>query len=100
MNTYPPGYAAFYKGLTNRELIVELQNALDQDYARIREWASNAWERRFTGKDPSDACVSVRISSGVAVTSRRARRGVRGTAERLQSCVWNFDALHAMDDAA
>ena len=100
MNTYPPDYAAFYKGLTNRELIAELQYTLDQDYARIRENASNAWERKYAGKDPADACVSVQISSGIPVTTKRNQRGLRGTAERMQSSVWAADALHAMGDAA
>ena len=100
MNTYPPDYAAFYKGLTNRELIAELQYTLDHDYARIRENASNAWERKYAGKDPSDACVSVQIAAGFPVTTRRTPRGLRATAERMQACAWTVDALHAMDDAA
>ena len=100
MNTYPPDYAAFYKGLTNRELIAELHYTLDQDYARIRENASNVWERKYAGKDPSDACVSVQISPANPVTTKPARRGLRGTAERMQSSVWAIDALHAMGDAA
>lgn len=100
MNTYPPDYAAFYKGLTNRELIAELQFTLDQDYARIRENASNTWERKFAGQDPSDACVRVQISGDMKHSAGRRQRGVRGTADRMQSCAWTICALHEMDHAA
>jgi hypothetical protein len=48
----------------NRRLIDALRQALDSNYSRLREAAKEQWERNFTGKDPSDACVSVRITSG------------------------------------
>jgi len=47
----------------NRRLIDALRQALDSNYSRLREAAKEQWERDFTGKDPSDACVSVRITS-------------------------------------
>jgi hypothetical protein len=34
------------------------------NYGRVLASAKAQWERNFEGKDPSDACVSVRISSG------------------------------------
>jgi hypothetical protein len=45
-------------------LISGLKHALDMNYARVLDAARNEWERSFAGKDPSDACVSVRITSG------------------------------------
>jgi hypothetical protein len=48
----------------NRRLIDGLRKALDLDYSRLRETAKTEWERNFAGKDPSDACVSVRVSAG------------------------------------
>ena len=48
----------------NRRLIDGLRQALDMNYARLLETAKQQWERNFAGKDPSDACVSVRVTSG------------------------------------
>ena len=39
-----------------------LQQALDETYARLRRKAQAEWQRCFTGRDPSDACVRVRIA--------------------------------------
>jgi hypothetical protein len=39
-----------------------LERALDKTYSRLRERARAAWERHHAGKDPTDACVSVRIA--------------------------------------
>ena len=47
---------------TNRELVIGLRSALDRNYSRILRAAGDEWQRRFAGKDPSDACVSVHIS--------------------------------------
>jgi len=48
----------------NRRLIDELKQALDMNYARLRATAKQQWEDHFAGKDPSDACVSVRVTAG------------------------------------
>ena len=48
----------------NRRLIDALRQALDSNYSRLLETAEQQWERNFSGKDPSDACVSVRVTSG------------------------------------
>ena len=48
----------------NRRLIDGLRQALDMNYARLLETAKQEWERNLAGKDPSDACVSVRVTSG------------------------------------
>lgn len=64
---------------TNRELIIGLRGALDQSYSRVLKAASDEWQRRFGGKEPSDSCVSVRISSGGNGQARRL-----GERERMQ----------------
>lgn len=48
----------------NRRLIDGLRQALDSNYARLLKTAAQQWERNFAGKDPSDACVSVRVTCG------------------------------------
>lgn len=50
--------------IDSRRLISGLRNALDMNYARVLTMAKAQWERNFEGNDPSDACVSVRITSG------------------------------------
>jgi hypothetical protein len=50
--------------IDSRRLIAGLRQALDLNYARVLATAQTQWERNFAGKDPSDSCVSVRISSG------------------------------------
>ena len=42
-----------------------LQWALDKSYAQLRERAQAEWRRRCAGRDPSDACVCVRIGQAV-----------------------------------
>jgi hypothetical protein len=48
----------------NRRLVGGLRQALDMAYGRLLETARQEWEHNFAGKDPSDACVSVRVSPG------------------------------------
>jgi len=50
--------------IDSRRLITGLRHALDVNYARVLEGARTSWERYFEGNDPSDACVTVRITSG------------------------------------
>jgi hypothetical protein len=50
--------------IDSRRLIAGLRQALDLNYTRVLATAQTQWERNFAGKDPSDSCVSVRISSG------------------------------------
>jgi hypothetical protein len=45
------------------EVIAGLESAIDNTYRRFRETAREEWERRWSGNDPSDACVSVRIGA-------------------------------------
>ena len=50
--------------IDSRRLIAGLRHALDVNYARVLDAGRSQWERYFEGNDPSDACVSVRITSG------------------------------------
>src|SRR2546423_2912009 len=50
--------------IESRRLITGLRQALDVNYARVLGAAKEQWEHYFEGNDPSDACVSVRITSG------------------------------------
>lgn len=47
---------------SDAELTAGLRNALEGKYGRILQAARREWERSFAGSDPSNACVSVRIS--------------------------------------
>ena len=44
-------------------LIAGFRQTLDVTYARLLETAKQEWERHCSGNDPSDACVSVRVTS-------------------------------------
>jgi hypothetical protein len=50
--------------IDSHRLIAGLRHALDVNYARVLASAQTHWEQNFAGKDPSDSCVMVRISSG------------------------------------
>jgi len=49
--------------IDNRRLITGLRHALDVSYERVLDAAKERWER-LESSDPSDACVSVRVTSG------------------------------------
>ena len=68
--------------IDSRRLITGLRHALDVNYTRVLEAAKERWERHFEGADPSDACVSVRITSGkptAAVIRKPAASLIYGT---------------------
>ena len=50
--------------IDSRRLITGLKHALDVSYERVLEAGRERWERHFEDYDPSNACVSVRITSG------------------------------------
>ena len=50
--------------IDSRRLVTGLRHALDMNYARVLAAARTRWEAHFADNDPSDSCVSVRISSG------------------------------------
>lgn len=64
MNTSPQTHVLPDNIIDSRRLITGLRHALDVNYGRVLASARVQWERNFEGKDPSDACVSVRITSG------------------------------------
>ncbi len=47
---------------TNREMVAGLQSVLENRYGSILDAAGHEWQRRFAQTDPSDACVTVRIT--------------------------------------
>lgn len=59
-------------GVLNRQLVDGLRTALDKNYSRIRAAAQREWERKFGSSDPSNACVSVRVSRNEALDKRQA----------------------------
>ena len=63
------GHSALQNEAVKSELIEGLQRAIDRNYRRLLDAARADWERLFGGKDPSDACVSVRINSTAAEMS-------------------------------
>ncbi len=71
--------------IDSRRLIAGLRHALDINYARLLGTAQTRWEQNF-GKDPSDACVSVRISSGkplAGILKKTSRSVLHGATQRL-----------------
>lgn len=48
--------------LRGRDMLQGLQRGLEKNYARVLHAAGREWERRFAGKDPSDACITVSVS--------------------------------------
>jgi hypothetical protein len=72
--------------IDSHRLIAGLRHALDVNYARVLAAAATRWEQHFAGKDPSDACVSVRISSGkplAGILKKSAGSLLHATAPRL-----------------
>jgi hypothetical protein len=62
--------ALFQRELAKVEIAAELRNAFDLRYRNLCEGARADWERLFGGKDPADACVSVRVAPIPASTTR------------------------------
>jgi hypothetical protein len=50
--------------IDSRRLTTGLRHALDVSYERVLQAGKERWERHFEEYDPSNACVSVRITSG------------------------------------
>ena len=67
--------ALFQRELATLEVIAGLQQALDLKYRRLCEAARSDWERLFGGKDPADACVSVRVAVEPLAIQATAIRG-------------------------
>ncbi len=67
--------AAIHKEMIKLEMIEGLRHALDRNYRRVLETARADWERLFGGKDPSDACIGVRVTVGDSEPHTRSVRG-------------------------
>jgi hypothetical protein len=52
----------FQEAISNCTTIESLQRALDHGYRDLLDRAKADWQRLFAGYNPSDSCVSVRIS--------------------------------------
>jgi len=75
MKSTPLESAAIEREMLDFELLEELQRTIDRNFRRLFETARNDWERNFAGKDPSDACVSVRIHSAETAIQTRSVPG-------------------------
>jgi hypothetical protein len=55
----------------NRDISIESARSAvretEKKYGALISAARKEWEARFAGRDPADACVSVRISAGQAL---------------------------------
>jgi hypothetical protein len=72
--------------IESRRLIAGLRQALEMNYARVLATAQTQWEQNFAGKDPSDACVTVRINSGkplAGILKKTSRSLLGGASQRL-----------------
>lgn len=63
MNDYLQNCNALNCKVTDDQLVDGFRSAVEKSCGRVFKIAQDEWERRFGGKEPSDACVSVRISS-------------------------------------
>lgn len=57
------------------EIMMTFESALDNKFDQIIKTACDEWERRFAEKDPSDACVNVRITGVDAPLQAETARG-------------------------
>ncbi|HSH38708.1 MAG TPA: hypothetical protein VK993_07975 [Chthoniobacterales bacterium] len=62
MNVSLEEYAAADKNVPMRELVANLQQTLERNHQKILAAALSDWQRKYGGRDPSDACASVRIA--------------------------------------
>ena len=70
MSTEKGAHAALEYELEKAEILAHFRHALDQSYRQLCDAARSDWERLF-GKDPADACVTVRVAG----TKSNAVRG-------------------------
>jgi hypothetical protein len=86
MNTVEQTSALPDSIINSHRLITGLKHALDVNYSRVLTTARSQWEQNFAGKDPSDSCVSVRISSGkplAGVLKKSSRSLLHGMTHHL-----------------
>ena len=75
MSTELEKNAAIHKEMIKFEMIEGFRHALDRNYRRLLKTARADWERLFAGKDPSDACASVRVTVGETEPQTGSVRG-------------------------
>ena len=78
-------FSPFEKEMIKLEVVEGLRRALDKNFRRLLDSAKKDWERLFNGKDPSDACVSVRISKAPEDKARLQPRAGFLPAPKAQS---------------
>ena len=49
--------------IPTRQLADGFRQSLNKSYGRVFSAAQAQWEQKFAGKEPSDACVRVRITT-------------------------------------
>lgn len=76
MNVPLEDFATTDKRIPMRDLIAGLQETLHRNHQKILVAARLEWERSYGGCDPTNGCVSIRITP--ARNKRRARRVVSG----------------------
>ena len=64
--------ALFQRKLAKAEEIAGLSHALDLHYRQIRQAAHANWKYLFAGRDPADACVTVRVGATPSSATRGA----------------------------
>ena len=62
MNVSLEEFAAADKNVPIRQLVANLQQTLARNHQKILAAALSDWERKYAGRDPSDACASVHIA--------------------------------------
>ena len=70
MNVSLEEMPAANKNVPMRELVATLQETMARNHQKILAAALNDWERKYAGRDPSDACASVHV----AAAPKRARK--------------------------
>ena len=58
----PVGFAAVETDIVKHQLTDGLRQTVDRNFLRLIAAAKAEWERNHAVNDPSDACVSVRIT--------------------------------------
>jgi hypothetical protein len=76
MQGHLPDYAEIEDSIVRDQLTAGMRQSIAARFEQILGAAAADWEKRFAGADPSDACVSVRITTGPARQNGTAGGGV------------------------
>ena len=77
-------YAAADKNVPMRELVTNLRQTLERNHQKILAAALGDWERKYAGRDPSDACATVRIAAP-APRTRKAKPSFQKLVRRCRN---------------